>query len=197
MKKNFILIALLSTLIFASCDNTFTTNKWPYRIQNDSSLTVTVNLSSGASYTLNSGEYIDITKLTSDTVSLADNPRAALEYKVNKSTELNYIYITNMTSYTCKVINTSNYNIMLYENNYMLGSDYSTNYYYIPANEDKDISAADYTPVTLTLYTNNPSWSAVFQKEEDNKKIGYKGYDNIENENAFTYLIITAIKEKK
>ena len=197
MKKNFILIALLSTLIFASCDNTFTTNKWPYRIQNDSSLTVTVNLSSGASYTLNSGEYIDITKLTSDTVSLADNPRAALEYKVNKSTELNYIYITNMTSYTCKVINTSNYNIMLYENNHMLGSDYSTNYYYIPAKGDKDISTADYTPVTLTLYTNNPSWSAVFQKEEDNKKTGYKGYDNIENENAFTYLIITAIKEKK
>ena len=185
MKKNFILIALLSTLIFASCDNTFTTNKWPYRIQNDSSLTVTVNLSSGASYTLNSGEYIDITKLTSDTVSLADNPRANFKEVISGYTELNYIYITDMTSYLYTVINKSNYNIRLYENNYMLGSDYSTNYYDIPANEDKDISTADYTPVTLTLYTNNPSWSAIYKKGDNDT------YYNIENKSAISELIIS------
>ena len=161
MKKNFILLALFSALIFTGCTSIFTGDR-DFRIQNNSSIDVNVSLSDGNSYSVKSGEYIDIVKAGGVTLSLVGNPRATVSKVLNGYNDLSYYYINDMVSYTYKVINKTSYNIVLSETNGLLGDNYGDTID-IPANDNSNDALNNYSPVTVKVYTSSPSWRAVYK----------------------------------
>lgn len=147
MKRLFFCLIALS---FISCSNGYWTGDWDYTFTNKSSVTVSFKVDNNDTmFTLASGETITINMNNKDNYSLYNHPRVNVEktFKNGKG----YYDIYDLTCINQSVFNSSEHDIILSENNGLLGEKYGDTVL-LKAGQTTDIK----------VYTSSPSYKAIF-----------------------------------
>lgn len=148
MKKLFL---ILLPLLFVSCNSGYFTGIYDYEFINNSSVDVDINIQNGKTYTLQTSKSIVVTKDRDDKYTFINNPRVKAREVCRDWEKGYYVYIEDMYYTNMKFFNSSNYDIIVTEQNGMLGNNYG---------DVLNISAG--ATVTAKVYTTSPAFISVF-----------------------------------
>lgn len=151
MKKNIFFVSLF-ILFLSSCSSGYFTGIYTYNFYNNSSVTVNLVTNNNIdNYVLKPSESISLKLDHGEGYTLKGNQRVTIIEERKRAHDLYYVYINDMDFVYMKFFNFSNYDIIITEQNGLLGENFN-DFLYIKAGDT----------VITKVFTITPNFDAIF-----------------------------------